>query len=180
MPYCYRLITAVAFILSILSSHIVNGVPIAAIDSLVLRSHIPGTTFELSKSQNSTTVSVVYYHKAVATVLTTHAFSKGSQAFVNLSHNIVRGARGARITIDAQIYIRVPILILFIFIMLFLVSLRLTSEDEDEDDSEDFTTVVEKKEPLTGLREEVNNGRYEYRGTAPSGYKEHKPDSSDP
>ncbi|KAJ3992276.1 hypothetical protein F5050DRAFT_1789537 [Lentinula boryana] len=179
MPYCYRLITAVAFILSILSSHIVNGVPIAAIDSLVLRSHIPGTTFELSKSQNSTTVSVVYYHKAVATgttiflvniniliktylVLTTHAFNKGSQAFVNLSHNIVRGARGARITIDAQIYIRVPILIFFIFIMLFLVNLRFTSEDEDEDDSEDFTTVVEKKEPLT------------------SGYKELQPDSSDP
>ncbi|KAJ3924560.1 MAG: hypothetical protein NXY57DRAFT_302185 [Lentinula lateritia] len=145
----YRLISALLFISSILSSHIVNSAPLyplAANDSSVLQLSSPGINYEFIKVQILAPANE--RHKMSASALTgfpvsaTHA----SGSVVKIVHNIFRGGR---ITINFRIYIRVPILI-SVFIVLCLGVMAFVAEFEDDDEeTEDSpcspTSDAEKK-----------------------------------
>ncbi|KAH7879305.1 hypothetical protein F5879DRAFT_353843 [Lentinula edodes] len=126
----YRLISALLFISSILSSHIVNGAPLsplAANDSSVLQLSSSGINYEFIKVQILAPANE--RHKMSASALTVSA-THASGSVVKIVHNIFRGGR---ITINFRIYIRVPILI-SVFIVLCLGVMAFVSEFEDDDE----------------------------------------------
>ncbi|KAJ3892528.1 hypothetical protein GG344DRAFT_64513 [Lentinula edodes] len=144
----YRLISALLFISSILSSHIVNGAPLstlAANDSSVLQLSSSGINYEFIKVQILAPANE--RHKMSASALTVSA-THASGSVVKIVHNIFRGGR---ITINFRIYIRVPILI-SVFIVLCLGVMAFVSgfedDDEETEDSACSTTSDGEKKAL--------------------------------
>ncbi|KAJ3811207.1 hypothetical protein EV368DRAFT_88030 [Lentinula lateritia] len=150
MLYRSCLISALLFISSILSSHIVNGAPLsplAANNSSVLRLSSSGINYEFIKVQILAPLHERHKWSASAmTVSTTHA----SGSVVRTVHNIVRGGR---ITINFRIYIRVPIFVsVFIVICLGVMAfVSLEDDDEETDDSAHSSTSDGEKKALMDL-----------------------------
>ncbi|KAJ3730491.1 hypothetical protein EV361DRAFT_550417 [Lentinula raphanica] len=121
-----RLFAAFIFIHHILFTH-VHAAPTSVNDLTVLPPS-PGT-LEPTKSFNITTGQAFYYQKAAATVASQYA---AVHKISSVAHRVMRGAR---ITIDIHISLRVPIFV-SVFVIMTLIALVLASSEVDDDDDE--------------------------------------------
>ncbi|KAJ3751775.1 hypothetical protein EV360DRAFT_89390 [Lentinula raphanica] len=119
-----RLFAAFIFIHHVLFTH-VHAAPTSVNDLTVLPPS-PGT-LEPTKSFNITTGQAFYYQKAATTVASQYA---AVQKISSVAHRVMRGAR---ITIDIHISLRVPIFV-SVFVIMTLIALVLASSEVDDDD----------------------------------------------